>query len=142
MLTSEFAENLVADWLRNNNFKVINNNDSDKFAKIDLMAIDDNNEYYFIEVKSRRFNANKYPDTLIEKHKYEALKATGRGFYVAVFKDYTIIFDINNTLPSRIGYVSCSKTTDFSNQNITEKEVVYFNINDGIVLFNTVDYVD
>lgn len=88
------------------------------------------------ELKQRSFNSTQYPDTMIERSKYDYIRAANKakgvgGELVVMFNDCYYVFDVIN---SKVKYDSkvCPKTTSFQSREYVVKDVVLFNLQDGI----------
>ena len=63
-----FGEMLVITYLENMNYEILDKNYKTKFGEIDIIA-KDNEEYVFIEVKTRKSNEYGEPIDAINKNK-------------------------------------------------------------------------
>lgn len=59
--------------------------------ELDERGYDKNNKSRWIEIKTRNFNHNKYPTTIIEKDKYD--KMTGSTFIVDIPVELIVLFE-------------------------------------------------
>lgn len=91
------------------------------------------------EQKNRRCKSTTYPDTMLEKQKYDKLvKAKDingdkvYAEYTVLFEDCYYSFDLNTVNIAREETKRCPKTTDFNRTSYTMKECVFFNLQDGI----------
>lgn len=81
-------------------------NDLIKLSTFHPMDFISGNNYF--EIKSRRFNHNKYKSTMVGKNKIEYAKKVCKDktcFFIFVFEDgiYYYIYDINDNFLSTIG---------------------------------------
>lgn len=113
---------------RRDYINIVNNNDTDIMADIDIEA-DRYGEHYYFELKRRRCYTYTYPTAILSKTKYDKLKAVeGKSYYIAMYYDYIVSFDIKNVAPE-YGIYRHKKTTDFNNNKMITEECVEFNIN-------------
>lgn len=122
----EFAEDIYSVW----------------DAKITTI----NNLELYIELKYRRVEYNKYPDTLLDKSKYDRLLDFTRKYgkanigknnlsgvcclFVPMYRDRLYLFDLSKEKPiidTRIAPV----TTDFNDNRMIEKDVCLFDFKNG-----------
>lgn len=71
------GENIAADYLRKNGYKILERNFSCKFGEIDIIAIKDN-FYVFIEVKSRSTVAFGRPCEAVTPYKQQRIVAAAK----------------------------------------------------------------
>lgn len=132
-MTARQYEDKVADWFRSRGNIVTNLNDTvGQYSKIDLMVMNSDGICSFIEVKRRDCKSTTYQDTMLETQKYNELYETGSGFYAVIFDDGIWMFDVRRKIPVRSGTVMCPATTSFQNNSKIPKEVVYWNISQGV----------
>lgn len=119
---------------------------TDVYSVWDAKITTTNNIELYFELKYRRFPHNRYPDTLLNKSKYDRLldftinygKANIgnnglRGvccLFVPMFEDRLYLFDLSTVKP-KFEYRTVSITTDFSNNQMVETEVCLFDFKDG-----------
>lgn len=119
---------------------------TDVYSVWDAKITTINNLELFFELKYRRFPYNRYTDTLLDKSKYDRLldftinygKANIgnnglRGvccLFVPMFDDRLYLFDLSTVKPT-FEYRTAPITTDFSNNQMVEKEVCLFDFKDG-----------
>ena len=94
-----------------------------------------------VELKQRRFESTKHRCTLLEKSKYDRLieladkmqKEEGIKcipFYCAQFDDCYYMFNLRR-VKFNIGKVNCRKTTDFEDDRIKTKEMIFIDLKEG-----------
>ena len=96
-MIGKIGENLAVDYLKKNNYKIIQRNFECKSGEIDIIAIDLNvspNEIVFFEVKTRTNNKYGKPidavNQIKQKHIY---KATKYYLYIKGFESEYIRLD-------------------------------------------------
>lgn len=84
------------------------------------------------EIKQRRFNSTRYPDSFIEMSKYKGMLEQENPVFYAMFDDCYYKWDLTHTKPCRYHTMPVQHTTDFSDRTKIQKEMVYFSLKDGI----------
>ncbi len=131
-MTARDYEDKIHNWLkeRNPTATVINLNDTEgKFSLIDLELTKGDNKSYF-EIKNRRYKSTDFKDSMIEEHKYKALCKKNSAYYVCIYSDYTLIFDIHKAKARMAEYQGMNRT-DFTGGQITTRLVYYLDNRDA-----------
>ena len=108
---------------------IVNNNNKNKFAVIDVEA-DKNGIHYNFELKRRRCNSDYYPDSVLSANKFNAMREKeGRSYYVAFYYDKIAFIDVkDDTQITRYEYNTHRKTTDFDRDEMITELNPYFKI--------------
>lgn len=88
-----------------------------------------------VELKVRRCDSTTYPDTLLEKKKFDIMNELAKQvtvkkgikcipFYCAMFNDCYYLFRLDN-IKYNVNIISCARTTDFNDKRRRAKEVIY-----------------
>lgn len=105
------------------------NEPEDQFCYYDLQANKDNKVYRF-ELKRRRMNSTKHNDGIMEAHKYRKFYQEkdqyDYAFLVSMFYDKIGISDIKHPVETIARFAS--KTTDFDNNQVVEKQMIRYNL--------------
>ena len=123
---SKWRESDLFDWLSKNYYNLLVDT-SDNFSKSDCYDIETKNK---IELKCR---ATHYQELIIEKPKYEYLIKESKKFgdvpiYINSTPKGIFLFELED-LKLKWFEKPLPKTTDFENNNLTNKEVATININ-------------
>lgn len=73
-ITGKEGEDIATEFLENKGYKILDRNFLTRHGEIDIVA-KDNEEYVFIEVKTRRNNEYGEPIDAIDKNKIKHLKS-------------------------------------------------------------------
>lgn len=88
------GEDVAAEYLMKNNYKIIERNFSCKTGEIDIIALKDD-YLVFIEVKTRSSNKYGLPSEAVTKSKLQHLYKTARYYaYIRNLQDEFIRFDV------------------------------------------------
>ena len=123
---SKWRESDLFDWLSKNYYSLLVDT-SDNFSKSDCYDIKTKNR---IELKCR---ATHYNELIIEKPKYKYLIKESKKFgdvpiYINSTPKGIFLFELED-LKLKWFEKPLPKTTDFENNNLTNKEVATININ-------------
>jgi len=105
------AENLAAEYLIKNGYKILVRNFRFKKAEIDIIAEKDN-KIIVVEVKARSTDIFILPQEAVTKTKIKSIVSATDNFMDELNKDQEVRFDIISVLPDKKGTLSIEHIED------------------------------
>lgn len=110
--TGHLAENLATEALKKKGYQILENNFSNRFGEIDIIA-KDKNTYVFVEVKAKKGITFGAPEEMINPQKLKRVQ------------NMATIYLKGKTLPCRIDVVAITLSSTNEVVRLTHYESVY-----------------
>lgn len=90
----DFGEEITAEYLEKNGYRILDRNYSKPFGEIDIIAIKDD-LIAFVEVKTRKSDAFAYAAEAVDSYKQERIRRASQAYLMEKnMLDFLMTFDI------------------------------------------------
>lgn len=90
----DFGEEITAEYLENNGYRIIDRNYAKPFGEIDIIAIKDD-LIAFVEVKTRKSDAFAYAAEAVDFYKQQRIRRASQAYLMEKnMSDFLMTFDI------------------------------------------------
>lgn len=90
----DFGEEITAEYLENNGYRILDRNYSKPFGEIDIIAIKDG-LIAFVEVKTRKSDAFAYAAEAVDFYKQQRIRRASQAYLMEKnMSDFLMTFDI------------------------------------------------
>lgn len=90
----DFGEEITAEYLENNGYRILDRNYAKPFGEIDIIAIKDD-LIAFVEVKTRKSDAFAYAAEAVDFYKQQRIRRASQAYLMEKnMSDFLMTFDI------------------------------------------------
>ena len=90
----DFGEEITAEYLENNGYRILDRNYAKPFGEIDIIAIKDD-LIAFVEVKTRKSDAFAYAAEAVDFYKQQSIRRASQAYLMEKnMSDFLMTFDI------------------------------------------------
>lgn len=114
--------------LNQNGYNAVPTQSINQYAFFDILSTDSNNKRILFECKNRRFQHDRFGDSVMEKYKLDKFLQKRNHFDEAYLVSmFTNVITISNVFSDyTTTYEWCPQTTDFQNNQMVKKELVHY----------------